>query len=71
MLLGPPTKATTAVAIHWTSSAEGPAGGWTMWSEVVEFSSLLSGGLAGGVEFMILTRILCNTTEQLAKATTF
>ena len=44
-----------------------------MWSELVEFSSLftLSGGLAGGVEFMTLLRILRNTTEQLAEATIF
>ena len=37
-----PTKAVTAVAIRWMSSAERPVGGWTMWSEVVEFSSLLT-----------------------------
>ena len=42
-----------------------------MWSEVVVFSSLLSGGSAGKVEFMIPLRILQNTTEQLAEATLF
>ena len=62
-----------AVAIRWMSSAERLARGWTTWSEVVEFSSLLtlSSGLAGGVEFMTPLRILRNTTEQLVKAMTF
>ena len=72
-MLGRPTKAATVVAIRWTSPARRPVGGCTTWSEVVEFSSLLtlSGGSAGGVEIMTPLRILRNTTEQLAEAMTF
>ena len=57
-MLGRPTKAAAAVAVRWMPSAERPVGGWTIWSKLVEFSSLLtlSGGSAGGVEFMILLR---------------
>ena len=70
--LGHSTKAATAVAIYWISSTERPVGHWaTDWPEVVEFSSALTGELAGRVEVMILVGILCNTTEQLNEATIF
>ena len=68
LVLGHPTKAPMAVAICCTSSAKRSVGGWVAgWPEVVKLPSVLPDGLAGGVELIILVRILHDTTEQLVK----